>query len=181
VTKPKVIINSEVMPPTAPGHSYAQWLRDWIPTQPKLENREVAKNTIKRGAQTWNMLPEYEKQPYREKAHTLFDEYRGRLMDWHEKVDPAVLRELNRRRVAKGHRRLRGPRDPRPTSGYIRFLMRVRNEYTRTEEDYGAYFKAVASRASNQWRAMSDAEKAEYKDQAKADHAAWLEKRRAES
>jgi hypothetical protein len=57
-----VIINSEVMPPTAPGHSYAQWLRDWIPTQPKLENREVAKNTIKRGAQTWNMLPEYEKQ-----------------------------------------------------------------------------------------------------------------------
>jgi hypothetical protein len=98
-------------------------------------------------------------------------------MDWHEKVDPAVLRELNRRRVAKGHRRLRGPRDPRPTSGYIRyvyeytyssssieqgssFLMRVRNEYTRTEEDYGAYFKAVASRASNQWRAMSDAEKA---------------------
>jgi hypothetical protein len=40
------------------------------------------------------------------------------------------------------------------------FLMRVRDEYPRTEEDYRTYFKAASERASSQWRAMSDAEKA---------------------
>ena len=97
------------------------------------------------------------------------------MTEWRESVDPAVLRELNRRRVAKGHRCIRGPR--RPKTGYTRyvyeytyssssieqgssFFMRVLNEHPRTEEDYKAHFKAVAGRVSNQWRAMSDAEKA---------------------
>lgn len=103
------------------------------------------------------------------------DEYHRRIEEWREKVDPAVLRELNRRRVAKGHRRIRGPR--RPTTGYLRyvyeytyssssveqgssFLAHVRDEYPRTEEDVRTHFKATIVRASSQWRAMSDAEKA---------------------
>jgi hypothetical protein len=103
------------------------------------------------------------------------DEYRRRIEEWREKIDPAVLRELNRRRVAKGHHRIRGPR--RPTNGYVRyvyeyayssgsveqgssFFVRVRSEYPRAEEDSKTHFKAAAERASSQWRAMSDAEKA---------------------
>jgi hypothetical protein len=48
------------------------------------------------------------------------DEYQRRIEEWHEKVDPAVLRELNRRRVAKGHTRIRSPR--RPATGYARYV-----------------------------------------------------------
>lgn len=97
------------------------------------------------------------------------------MEEWRDKVDPAVVRELNRRRVAKGHNRLRGPR--RPANGYIRYVyeytyinssveqscsyvMHVRDEYPRTEGDYRTYFKALVGRASSQWKAMSDSEKA---------------------
>jgi hypothetical protein len=103
------------------------------------------------------------------------DEYQRRIEEWHEKVDPAVLRELNRRRVAKGHIRIRSPR--RPATGYARyvyeytyssssveqgsrFFVHVRKEYTKTEDDPKTRFKTAAERASSQWRAMSDAEKA---------------------
>jgi hypothetical protein len=103
------------------------------------------------------------------------DEYRRRIEEWREKVDPSVLRELNRRRVKKGYHRIRGP--PRPMNGFIRYVyeytystgsieqgssfsMRVRDEYPKTEEDNRTYFKATVGRASSQWRAMSDAEKA---------------------
>jgi len=179
VAKPKVTINSEVLPPKMPGNPFTQWLRDWLTTQPKNETLKIAQNNIKRGSQIWNELPEDEKQQYREKTHALMDEYRRRMEEWREKVDPAVLRELNRRRVAKGHNRIRGPR--RPMNGFVRFYMHVRSEYPRAEEDQKTHFKATAERASSQWRAMSDAEKAEYNDVAKADFAAWREKRRPES
>lgn len=104
------------------------------------------------------------------------------MEEWRENVDPAVLRELNRRRVAKGHNRIRGPPirgPPRPANGYIRYVheytysgssieqgssfsQRLQDEHPleRTEDNYGSYFKAVAARAKNQWRAMSDAERA---------------------
>jgi len=43
------------------------------------------------------------------------------------------------------------------------FFMRVQDEYPKTEEGQRGQrtrFKAAAGRASSQWRAMSDAEKA---------------------
>jgi len=57
-----VTIDSKALPPKPPGHAYPQWLRDWIPTQPKIGNPEGARNTLKRGAQIWIELPESEKQ-----------------------------------------------------------------------------------------------------------------------
>jgi len=175
-TKRKVTVHFKDLPPRPPGPAYIQWLRGWLLAQPKMENLEVAQNAVKKGAQVWKTLPEDDKERYREKAHALADEYRGRIEEWREKVDPAVLRELNRRRVAKGRKRIRGSR--RPLNGYFRFCQRVRDEYPRTDGDYKTYFKALTERASSQWRAMSDLEKAEFNDPAKADYAAWLEKRR---
>ena len=40
------------------------------------------------------------------------------------------------------------------------YLKHVREESPKTEGDYRTYFKAVVGRASSQWNAMSDAEKA---------------------
>ena len=87
------------------------------------------------------------------------DEYRSRIEEWHKEADPAVLRELNRRRVAKGYARIRGPR--RPTTGYVRyvyeytyssnsveqsssFFMRVQDEFPKGGEDHRSNFKAAA-------------------------------------
>jgi len=97
--------------------------------------------------------------------------------DWREQVDPRTLKELNRRRRVKGRPRIRARATGRPLCGFFRYvyntsfqrenaendssyLQHVREEYTRTEDDHKAYFKAVTVRAASQWRAMSDAEKA---------------------
>jgi hypothetical protein len=64
-------------------------------------------------------------QRYREKADVLRAEYNKRFEEWHEKVDPAILRELNRRRVAKGHMRIQSrgsDDDSRPLNGYLRYV-----------------------------------------------------------
>ncbi len=44
------------------------------------------------------------------------------MEEWRENVDPAILGELNRRRVAKGRLRIRGPSSTRPLSGYLRYV-----------------------------------------------------------
>lgn len=63
-------------------------------------------------------------QRYREKRDVLLAEYNRRLEEWREKVDPAVLDELNRRRSAKGLKRIsrhaRG--DRRPMGGFLRYV-----------------------------------------------------------
>jgi len=63
-------------------------------------------------------------QPYREKYDILRAAYKKQMEEWREKVDPVVLRELNRRRGAKGQTLIHGP--PRPLSGYMRYVY----EYT---------------------------------------------------
>ena len=61
-------------------------------------------------------------QRYQEKFDVLRAEYDTRLEEWHEKVDPAVLEELNRRRVAKGRKRIFRKRARRPLTGYLRYV-----------------------------------------------------------
>jgi hypothetical protein len=64
-------------------------------------------------------------QQYREKSEVLRAEYCRRLDEWREKVDPLVLDEMNRRRVAKGKKRIsRGVRrrGVRPINGYLRYV-----------------------------------------------------------
>jgi hypothetical protein len=57
-----VTVSKEALPPKAPANYYALWLRDWISTQPKVENVEGAQVNVKKGAQIWNTVPEHEKQ-----------------------------------------------------------------------------------------------------------------------
>jgi hypothetical protein len=49
-------------------------------------------------------------------------DYKKRLEEWRARVDPRVLREMNRRRVAKGLPRIRGPPTGRPMTGYLRYV-----------------------------------------------------------
>jgi len=177
----KITIGPQDLPPKPPGSAYILWLTEWRREQPKIENLEHAKSLTKEGAQTWHTVSDYEKQRYREKYDVLQAEYKRRMEDWREQVDPRILKELNRRRVAKGRTRIRAPATGRPLSGFFRYLQHVREEYARTEDTHKAYLLALTSRASSQWKAMGDAEKAKYNDPARADFAAWREKRNAES
>jgi len=181
-TKKKITIGPQDMPPKGPGNAYILWFTEWLREQPKIENLEGAQSLAKKGSQTWSTVSDHEKQRYREKADSLMEEHKRRMNDWSEQVDPRLLSELNRRRVAKGLTRIRHlPDSSRPQTGFFRYVQHVRKEYTRTEGDSKINSAVVVARASNQWRAMSDAEKAKYNDPARADFAAWREKRKAES
>jgi len=177
--KPKAItIRPEDKPPKSPSSPYTLWMSEWFLSQPKVDGLSAAQSLIKQGAEVWRTVSEDEKQRYREKWNDLRVEYLKRVEEWREQVDPAVLRELNRRRKAKSQGRIRG--DNRPLPGYFRYIQDVRHEYPRTEEDNKTYFKALIQRAASQWRAMNDVEKAKYNDPARADLAAWHEKQEVE-
>jgi len=180
-TKKKIVIRPEDRPPKAPATPFTLWFSDWYREQPKIESLETAQGTIKKGAQIWHTVSEYEKQQYREKYESLRADYNKRREEWRAQVDPRIFREINRRRAAKGLPRIRGLKSGRPMTGFFRYFQQVREEYPQTEEDNKTYIKALAVRASGQWKAMSDTEKAKYNDPAKAEFAAWREKRRAES
>jgi hypothetical protein len=178
----KIIIKPEHRRPKRPGTAYTQWFSDWIRTQPKADGALAAQNYIRQGAQTWHTVPEHDKQRYKEKFQALKKEHDQRMEEWREQIDPAVLGEMNRRRIAKGLNRIRGPSTGRrPASGFFRYFQEVRENTPRkqAQDNYPEYFKALGERAGNQWRAMSEAEKAEYNDPAKAEYAVWREKRKA--
>jgi hypothetical protein len=156
------------------------WMTDWIRTQPKTDTLVTAQDRVRQGAQAWHTVSEYDKQRYREKFEGIKAEYHQRMQEWREKVNPAVLRELNRRRVKKGLPRIRGPPTGRPMSSYFRYLQEVRPNIPRTQETHRDYFKAVSEQVGSQWRAMSEAEKAKYRDAANAEFTTWREKRKAE-
>ncbi|KAI9451855.1 hypothetical protein F5148DRAFT_1238163 [Russula earlei] len=175
--EPKVVIKPEDFPPKGPANVFGLWLHEWTRTQPKIDSRNAAQNHVKKGAEIWGTVSEYDKQRYREKYDYLHAEYKRRLEEWREQVDPAVLRELNRRRRAKGQPRIRGPATGRPLTAFIRFYLNMRDEHPRTEGDVRSYVKALSGR----WRALSDAEKARYKEPARAELTAWIEKRKVQN
>lgn len=47
------------------------------------------------------------------------------MQEWRETVDPAILRELNRRRLEKGLPRIRGPPTGRPAPSFIRYVIKA--------------------------------------------------------
>lgn len=57
-----VVIRPEDMPPKSPSTPYTLWLADWYREQPKVESREDAQGMMKKGAQVWRTVSEYEKQ-----------------------------------------------------------------------------------------------------------------------
>ncbi|KAH9061180.1 hypothetical protein EDB87DRAFT_1612353 [Lactarius vividus] len=174
----KIIIQHGDLPPKRPGGSFSLFFSEWIRTQPKADGILASQNYVRQAAQTWHTVSEDDKQRYKEKSESLMTEYNRRMEEWRKKIDPALLRELNRRRVAKGLPRIRGPSGDRPLSGFFRYLREVRENISREQAPDHFKATALAQRAGSQWKAMSEAEKAKYSDPANAELAAWSEKRK---
>jgi hypothetical protein len=57
-----VVIRPEHKPPKPPGSPFTLWFSDWCREQPKIESLETAQGTVKKAAQIWHTVSEYEKQ-----------------------------------------------------------------------------------------------------------------------
>ncbi|KAH9173830.1 hypothetical protein EDB89DRAFT_1956492 [Lactarius sanguifluus] len=174
--KQKIAIKPEDRPPKRPGAAFSQWFSEWIRTQPKADSLLASQNYVRQAAQIWHTVSEDDKKQCKEKFEGLMIEHNRRMDEWRKKIDPAVLRELNRRRALKGHRRIRGLSDKRPMSAFFRYLQEVRENTPRTQAPVRC--TVLAESAGSQWRAMSEAEKAKYNDLTSAEFTAWREKRK---
>ncbi|KAI9438520.1 hypothetical protein H4582DRAFT_1949191 [Lactarius indigo] len=176
LVKQKITIKPGDRPPKRPVTPFVLWLLEWIRAQPKADGLLTSQNYFRQGAQAWHTVSEHDKLRYKEKSESLKTEYQRRMAEWHEKTDPAVLRELNRHRATKGLPRIRRPSRDRPLSSFFRYFQEVRENTPRTQEQDDN--KVLAKLAGEQWRAMSEAEKAKYNDPARAEFATWREKRK---
>ncbi|KAL4266328.1 HMG box domain-containing protein [Pleurotus pulmonarius] len=144
------------------------------------KSMDEAKQSARDSGNAWRALSEAEKEPFLKQAQVLREEYRKKREEYFENNDPKILKAINKKRVAKGHNKLRNHRpagqEPRPLSAYFRFMREFR--YTSEASHLGGV--AAARTAGERWRAMSEEEKDVYKQAWLADKAEW-EKRRESS
>ncbi|KAG9220018.1 hypothetical protein CCMSSC00406_0006931 [Pleurotus cornucopiae] len=142
---------------------------------------DQAKQSARDSGAAWHALSEAEKEPFLKQAEVLKEEYKKKRAEYFENNDPKILRALNKKRVAKGHKRLRNHRpasqEPKPISSYFRFMA----EFRETTE--GSHFRgaAAARAAGERWRAMSEEEKDVYKQAWLTDKAEWEKRRQSSS
>ncbi|KAI0051599.1 hypothetical protein FA95DRAFT_1554425 [Auriscalpium vulgare] len=174
----RIRLSPEVLPPKRPVSGYTAFLTKFFTGETKPANLQEGSSLLSRGALAWKDLPDHEKQAYAAESHAQFSAYQEALKTWLVEADPTVIGELNRRELAsrqKGHRRsklLRKPTSygPPPLNGYLRYQQAI-----RPAESYDVV--AFCKNTSQQWKEMSDVEKAEYMDPYRQELEAWRAER----
>ncbi|KAJ2933527.1 hypothetical protein H1R20_g3570, partial [Candolleomyces eurysporus] len=72
-------------------------------------------------AEQWNQLSAQEKKKY-EATTEEWEEYHRRTVEWKETVPPKILREINKKRKAKGLKPLNTRTRKAPVTSYFLFL-----------------------------------------------------------
>ncbi|KAF8880506.1 hypothetical protein BD779DRAFT_1473802 [Infundibulicybe gibba] len=177
---PVLTITSEMKPPKRGPTSYLLFFQRFLAQHPKVQSIEEMSRFTKTVGQAWHALSDAEKQPYVEQAARQNLVYERERAEWFAHVDPAVLRELDKRQKAKGKPKLTRPRDPTkskvPLSGYMTFAM----EFRRTVEP-GVPMIEVARQTGAAWNALPVSERAEYNRSAMESRAQWEAEHKSES
>ncbi|KIM80125.1 hypothetical protein PILCRDRAFT_822639 [Piloderma croceum F 1598] len=174
------------MPPTHPPNAWVLFFTKYIKgvTQPIVGIRGIP-NLLKEAAALWNNMSDVEKQPYKDEVATLKAAFEIKRQSYFDSVPAGTLTEINRRRKDKGlpmvHKLVR-EEDRRPQTSFLRYL-----EDFRTTPDGQALFASSkgarswitssAVTAGQQWKAMTEAQKAPYVEAAHKDFAAWKAKK----
>lgn len=126
---------------------------------------------FKDAAINWRILPEHEKQQYSEDAASLREQRAKESLKWFDSIDPRILKEINRRRVARGKFRFRKPKDPNaPKINRNPFLLFL-SDLRKSDEVAGFSIAAIGRLGGERWRDMSSSQKQVYHDKAYPDKA----------
>ncbi|KAF8234535.1 hypothetical protein L208DRAFT_1376882 [Tricholoma matsutake] len=127
---------------------------------------------FKDAAVNWRTLPEHEKQQYSEDAASLREQRAKESLKWFDSIDPRILKEINRRRVARGKSRFRKPKDPNaPKINRNPFLLTISSflsDLRKSDEVAGFSIAAIGRLGGERWRDMSSSQKQAYPDKANA-------------
>ncbi|KZP18525.1 hypothetical protein FIBSPDRAFT_1046208 [Athelia psychrophila] len=176
-------LTKEDMPPKRPGNSYILFLLKY--RQGLLgEHKEVGNlaAVTRDGASMWNTLTEAEKQPFMDDYHRARALYDIERQAYFDNVPSAVLKEINRRRISRGTKKIRVPQTgtiKRVASSFVRFLADFRGtaeaaEIRRTAEGRNAS-PPIMRAAGEKWHSTSEEAKAPYVAEAKKDMDAYLQ------
>lgn len=166
--KPKrVTVSKDMMPPKQPPMPYIIFFSEYNAKLPKVSSMEAMAPRSRDCGVAWNNLPDAEKQTYHEKYNALREDYLKERAEWFKRVDPKVLRELNKRYHAKGKRRMHKPKDPaapkRPLTSFMYFIQ----DYRNSNPVDGLPATKIGARAGETWRGMSDEAKQPYIDRSR--------------
>ncbi|KAF8659822.1 hypothetical protein AX16_001707 [Volvariella volvacea WC 439] len=178
--KPKrAVIKPEMRPPKRPPSAYFLFYLDFLEKNnlKPADKQDVVNFSIK-SSQAWKELTLGEKQRYHDLCATKFAEYNASYDEWARNVDPAVLKELNRRKKARGGREFHLPKDgpSRPLSAYLMFA-----QETRSALPAGLTFAEAGRKLGENWKGLSEAEKEPYRQRSKEEHAKWVKAKEAAS
>ncbi|PFH47571.1 hypothetical protein AMATHDRAFT_67547 [Amanita thiersii Skay4041] len=170
--KPKIVLKREMLPPSSPGGPYLQFAKEYHAKYPIKSLPEAAEAMKKCGA-AWNALDKSEKEKYYEQYRKAFEEYAVKRAEYFATVDPEIIKEINRRKKAKGKSKIRPPPPPveqrRPMTSYLQFYHDYRKEHSQGASD----LKILAAEAGKAWRELPEAKKQVYKDQYMARLETW--------
>ncbi|KDQ51894.1 hypothetical protein JAAARDRAFT_210856 [Jaapia argillacea MUCL 33604] len=178
VVKPKrMVIAKEDLPPKKPPGAYMLFgnrYRQGLDADTLKDVTKVSKGM----AEAWHALSEADKKVYHDENVILRGEYLKARQAYFERIDPTIIQELNKRRKAKGQRRVINPiKNSRPLTSYIRYIadFRATGEARAIRDTSGGREMNVklARAAGASWAAMSDAEKAPYVEAYHKELDAW--------
>ncbi|KAK2459989.1 hypothetical protein APHAL10511_007995 [Amanita phalloides] len=174
-TSKKILITDDMKPPKRPTSPYMMFSQDFSSKLSKAGSVEEARARAKDCSAAWHALSNSEKEQYSEDFRRRQEEYKQTREEWFKNVDPEVLEVLNKKRIAAGKRKLvksngDGDGDPKPLSGYIRFMSAYRQEQGLSLID--------ASRAASvAWKTLSEEERKPYIDRHKQEMDEWRQRK----
>ncbi|TFK37127.1 hypothetical protein BDQ12DRAFT_685833 [Crucibulum laeve] len=175
--KDKVTVPRGTTPPKGPGGPFMLFFTDFKNrTKPTVTRDEIVELS-KSAAAEWHTLSDAQKEVYTKKSGALKEQHDVELKQWLESLDPQVLKELNKRRVKYGKRKLvlksTGPK--RPAGPFFMFLQDFRKEYFIQHPPVAGSTRITESTkvAAEAWRAMAPEAKEVYVKKSAAEWDNW--------
>ncbi|TFK69985.1 hypothetical protein BDN72DRAFT_878061 [Pluteus cervinus] len=160
VKKP-LVVKPNMLPPKKAISPYFRFYQSYLSGLPKPTSVEEVRVLASQCAQAWRALSESEKQPYVDAFAVDRIEHDKKRMEWFNNVDPAVLRAINKRKVAKGNRKIIKPRNPdapkRPMTSFFLFA----NDH-RHSIDPSLKTTDKAKKLGEAWKSLPAEEKERY-------------------
>ncbi|KAG5645691.1 hypothetical protein DXG03_005529 [Asterophora parasitica] len=175
--KPKVPKPTRI--PTLPHYGPTPFIH-FIKSYFNVDKPAVTSETLIERAQAagvaWKELPEHEKEKIKAESRVLRDEAKIKRDAFICDLDPAVLKELNRRRVARNK--------PRVVAHYPDHVKRPNNAYILKTHGHtleGLPLTQQAQKIGGIWREMSEAEKEPWVERYKEAKAEWARNHKTEA
>ncbi|KAJ3552598.1 hypothetical protein NM688_g4070 [Phlebia brevispora] len=170
-TKPKaperVRITAADKPPKKPAPPFLLFWKDYQQKNGiKIASLSEMSVYIKQAGEAWRGSSEAQKKPYVDAWEKAKETYYPVLAEYYKNVDSKKMREINRRRAAKGKRRLPNHK-PRASSAYSFFMKEYMLDWYKTHPAparVGGSLGECSKSCAAKWRSLSTVEKAPYID-----------------